>query len=211
MQVQTRPPIRTQHAYTHTHTRMHWWWCWGFSRVWWTQQNFALEKMDWPKHYSSEKVLVLMTYTELMNKKNNRGTAAHIQPIRCVGLYPYILYPPARIHVLKSLPNRIYKARVRNGVNCFEVIWKKPGDTRLHTTHTKSFFILPVEELALVYVFWFVVIIKWRTFLCNMTVFNSWCEVWLDIRQSLLVSCCEVRSGGAGGHRWRNKCITVRC
>ncbi|XP_055046384.2 flap endonuclease GEN homolog 1 [Misgurnus anguillicaudatus] len=65
-------------------------------------QNFALEKMDWPKHYSSEKVLVLLTYTELMNRKHGRDTPAHIQPVR------------------------IYKARVRNGVSCFEVIWKKP-------------------------------------------------------------------------------------
>ncbi|XP_065129561.1 flap endonuclease GEN homolog 1 [Paramisgurnus dabryanus] len=65
-------------------------------------QNFALEKMDWPRHYSSEKVLVLMTYTELMNRKHGRDTPALIQPVR------------------------IYKARVRNGVSCFEVIWKKP-------------------------------------------------------------------------------------
>ncbi|KAI2665669.1 hypothetical protein H4Q32_022021 [Labeo rohita] len=65
-------------------------------------QTFALEKMDWPKHYSSEKVLVLMTYTELMNRKHGRDSQAQIQPIR------------------------IYKPRVRNGVSCFEVIWKKP-------------------------------------------------------------------------------------
>ncbi|KTF79182.1 hypothetical protein cypCar_00046941, partial [Cyprinus carpio] len=65
-------------------------------------QKFALEKMDWPKHYSSEKLLVLMTYTELMNRKHGRDSQAQIQPIR------------------------IHKARVRNGVSCFEVIWKKP-------------------------------------------------------------------------------------
>ncbi|XP_073694944.1 flap endonuclease GEN homolog 1-like [Garra rufa] len=65
-------------------------------------QTFALEKMDWPKHYSSEKVLVLLTYTELMNRKHGRDSQAQIQPLR------------------------IYKARVRNGVSCFEVIWKKP-------------------------------------------------------------------------------------
>ncbi|XP_056604666.1 flap endonuclease GEN homolog 1 [Triplophysa dalaica] len=97
-------------------------------------QNFALEKMDWPKHYSSEKVLVLMTYTELMNKKHNRGTAAHIQPIR------------------------IYKARVRNGVNCFEVIWKKPDHyvfaegcdehTEVRTVEEESLFTLAYPHIV---------------------------------------------------------------
>ncbi|KAI7792003.1 putative flap endonuclease GEN-like protein 1, partial [Triplophysa rosa] len=97
-------------------------------------QNFALDKMDWPKHYSSEKVLVLMTYTELMNKKHNRDTAAHIQPIR------------------------IYKARVRNGVNCFEVIWKKPDhyvfaegcdeQTEVRTVEEESLFTLAYPHIV---------------------------------------------------------------
>uniref|UniRef100_A0AAY4EEQ3 Flap endonuclease GEN chromatin organization modifier domain-containing protein n=1 Tax=Denticeps clupeoides TaxID=299321 RepID=A0AAY4EEQ3_9TELE len=65
-------------------------------------QKFALDKMEWPKHYTSEKVLVLMTYTELMNRKHGRGTASQIHPVR------------------------IYKPRVRNGISCFEIIWKKP-------------------------------------------------------------------------------------
>lgn len=97
-------------------------------------QNFALEKMDWPKHYSSEKVLVLVTYTELMNKKHNRHTPAHIQPIR------------------------IYKARVRNGVNCFEVIWKKPDhyvfaegcdeQTEVRTVEEESLFTLAYPHIV---------------------------------------------------------------
>ncbi|KAJ8270526.1 hypothetical protein GJAV_G00115950 [Gymnothorax javanicus] len=65
-------------------------------------QNFALDKMGWPKSYTSEKVLVLMTYTEMMNRKCGRGNTAQIQPIR------------------------ILKNRVRSGIACFEVIWKKP-------------------------------------------------------------------------------------
>lgn len=65
-------------------------------------QEFALEKMDWPKHYSSEKLLTLMTYTEMMNRRLGRDSHTHMQPIR------------------------IYKARVRNGVSCLEVIWKTP-------------------------------------------------------------------------------------
>uniref|UniRef100_A0A8C9U436 Flap endonuclease GEN homolog 1 n=1 Tax=Scleropages formosus TaxID=113540 RepID=A0A8C9U436_SCLFO len=66
-------------------------------------QNFALDKMDWPKHYTSEKVLALMTYTEMTNIKCGKKTSSYLQPIR------------------------ICKSRVRNGVACFEIIWKKPG------------------------------------------------------------------------------------
>nr|XP_023662746.1 flap endonuclease GEN homolog 1 isoform X1 [Paramormyrops kingsleyae]XP_023662748.1 flap endonuclease GEN homolog 1 isoform X1 [Paramormyrops kingsleyae]XP_023662749.1 flap endonuclease GEN homolog 1 isoform X1 [Paramormyrops kingsleyae] len=65
-------------------------------------QNFALEKLEWPKHYTSEKVLVLMTYTEMMNIKCGRRTSSPIEPLR------------------------ICKTRVRNGIASFEIIWKKP-------------------------------------------------------------------------------------
>ncbi|XP_054877438.1 flap endonuclease GEN homolog 1 [Poeciliopsis prolifica] len=65
-------------------------------------QKFAYEKMEWPKHYTSEKVLILMTYTELMNKKDGRDVPSQITPIR------------------------ILKPRVRNSVACFEVIWNTP-------------------------------------------------------------------------------------
>ncbi|KAL7827756.1 hypothetical protein AOLI_G00309080 [Acnodon oligacanthus] len=65
-------------------------------------QTFAQDKMEWPKHYTSEKVLALMTYTELMNKRHGTEISAQIQPIR------------------------IYKRRIRNGISCFEVLWRKP-------------------------------------------------------------------------------------
>ncbi|KAG9334112.1 hypothetical protein JZ751_009147, partial [Albula glossodonta] len=65
-------------------------------------QNFASDKMEWPKSYTSEKVLVLMTYTEMMNRKYGRENTSQIQPMRVV------------------------KSRVRSGVACFEIIWKKP-------------------------------------------------------------------------------------
>lgn len=46
-------------------------------------QKFAFDKMEWPKHYTSEKVLVLMTYTELMNQKYRRDDAPpQVKPIR---------------------------------------------------------------------------------------------------------------------------------
>ncbi|XP_034018563.1 flap endonuclease GEN homolog 1 [Thalassophryne amazonica] len=65
-------------------------------------QKFAFDKMEWPKHYTSEKVLVLMTYTELINRKYRREMALQIKPLR------------------------ILKPRVRNGVACFEVAWSTP-------------------------------------------------------------------------------------
>ncbi|KAM4713326.1 flap endonuclease GEN homolog 1 [Anableps anableps] len=65
-------------------------------------QKFAYEKMEWPKHYTSEKVLVLMTYTELMNRKYRRDVPPQIKPVR------------------------ILKPRVRNAVACFEIIWSTP-------------------------------------------------------------------------------------
>ncbi|XP_028253394.1 flap endonuclease GEN homolog 1 [Parambassis ranga] len=65
-------------------------------------QKYAYDKMEWPKHYTSEKVLVLITYTELMNRKHRRDMSSQIKPIR------------------------ILKPRVRNAVACFEVIWGTP-------------------------------------------------------------------------------------
>ncbi|XP_040920548.1 flap endonuclease GEN homolog 1 [Toxotes jaculatrix] len=65
-------------------------------------QKFAHDKMEWPKHYTSEKVLVLMTYAELMNRKYGREMSSQIKPLR------------------------ILKPRVRNGIACFEVIWGTP-------------------------------------------------------------------------------------
>uniref|UniRef100_A0A8C6WVZ8 Flap endonuclease GEN homolog 1 n=1 Tax=Neogobius melanostomus TaxID=47308 RepID=A0A8C6WVZ8_9GOBI len=59
-------------------------------------QKFAYDKMEWPKHYTSEKILVLMTYTNLINKKYGKDVFI------------------------------ILKARVRNGVSCFEVLWTTP-------------------------------------------------------------------------------------
>ncbi|KAM4522460.1 flap endonuclease GEN homolog 1 [Odontesthes bonariensis] len=67
-----------------------------------SMQKFASDKMEWPQHYTSEKVLVLMTYTELMNRKYGRDVLPQIKPIR------------------------ILKPRVRNAVACFEVIWSTP-------------------------------------------------------------------------------------
>lgn len=45
-------------------------------------QKFAHDKMEWPKHYTSEKVLVLMTYAELMNRKYGREMSCQVKPLR---------------------------------------------------------------------------------------------------------------------------------
>ncbi|XP_030200270.1 flap endonuclease GEN homolog 1 isoform X1 [Gadus morhua] len=65
-------------------------------------QKFALLKMEWPKHYTSEKVLVLMTYTDLMNRICRKEASSQIKPLR------------------------ILKPRVRNGVACLEIVWSTP-------------------------------------------------------------------------------------
>ncbi|XP_070398918.1 flap endonuclease GEN homolog 1 isoform X1 [Nothobranchius furzeri] len=67
-----------------------------------SMQKFAYDKMEWPMHYTSEKVLALMTYAELMSRKCGRDVESQIRPIR------------------------IFKLRVRNAVACFEVIWSTP-------------------------------------------------------------------------------------
>ncbi|XP_056150130.1 flap endonuclease GEN homolog 1 [Lampris incognitus] len=99
-------------------------------------QNFAYEKMEWPKHYTSEKVLVLMTYTELMNRKCGKGSPSLIKPLR------------------------IFKPRVRNAVPCFEVIWSTPenyvfpdgqpaeSQTEVTTVEKESLFSLAYPEIV---------------------------------------------------------------
>ncbi|KAG7251819.1 hypothetical protein CRUP_023971, partial [Coryphaenoides rupestris] len=64
------------------------------------KQNFAYQKMEWPKHYTSEKVLVLMTYTELMNRICRKEASSQIKPLRSA--------PPH----LVSLENRAFSSTV---------------------------------------------------------------------------------------------------
>ncbi|RVE55842.1 hypothetical protein OJAV_G00230120 [Oryzias javanicus] len=99
-------------------------------------QKYAYEKMEWPKHYTSEKVLVLMTYAELMNRKYGIDASSQIEPIRIV------------------------KSRVRNAVACFEVIWRTPehfvfpedrpaeDPLEVRTVEEESLFCLAFPELV---------------------------------------------------------------
>ncbi|XP_037669196.1 flap endonuclease GEN homolog 1 isoform X2 [Choloepus didactylus] len=65
-------------------------------------QRFTLEKMEWPNHYACEKLLVLLTHYDMIERKLGRRNSNQLQPIRIV------------------------KTRVRNGVHCFEIEWEKP-------------------------------------------------------------------------------------
>ncbi|XP_041044156.1 flap endonuclease GEN homolog 1 [Carcharodon carcharias] len=65
-------------------------------------QNFALDKMEWPRHYTCEKVLMLLSHHDMMERKLGKRDACHLQPISIV------------------------KTRIRNGVPCFEILWGKP-------------------------------------------------------------------------------------
>uniref|UniRef100_UPI00398E9278 flap endonuclease GEN homolog 1 n=1 Tax=Pristiophorus japonicus TaxID=55135 RepID=UPI00398E9278 len=65
-------------------------------------QNFALDKMEWPRHYTCEKVLTLLSHHDMTERKLGKRDPCHLQPI-C-----------------------IVKTRIRNGVPCFEILWEKP-------------------------------------------------------------------------------------
>ncbi|XP_072354935.1 flap endonuclease GEN homolog 1 isoform X1 [Scyliorhinus torazame] len=65
-------------------------------------QNFALDKMEWPRHYTCEKVLNLLSHHDMIERKLGKRDPCHLQPIRVV------------------------RTRIRNGIPCFEILWGKP-------------------------------------------------------------------------------------
>ncbi|XP_028928497.1 flap endonuclease GEN homolog 1 isoform X2 [Ornithorhynchus anatinus] len=65
-------------------------------------QRFASEKMEWPKHYTCEKLLVLLTHYDMIERKFGRKNPFQMQA------------------------KRIIKTRIRNGIRCFEIEWQKP-------------------------------------------------------------------------------------
>ncbi|XP_046517533.1 flap endonuclease GEN homolog 1 [Equus quagga] len=99
-------------------------------------QRFTLEKMEWPNHYACEKLLVLLTRYDMIERKLGRRNSNQLQPIRIV------------------------KTRVRNGVHCFEVEWEKPehyaiedkyGELVLQTIEEKSLFEAAYPEIVAIY------------------------------------------------------------
>ncbi|XP_048387358.2 flap endonuclease GEN homolog 1 [Stegostoma tigrinum] len=75
-------------------------------------QNFALDKMEWPRHYTCEKVLMLLSHHDMMERKLGRIDPCHLQPISIV------------------------KTRIRNGIPCFEILW---GKTEHYVTSSDQF------------------------------------------------------------------------
>ncbi|XP_074051156.1 flap endonuclease GEN homolog 1 isoform X2 [Macrotis lagotis] len=65
-------------------------------------QIFALEKMEWPRPYACQKLMVLLTHHDMSERMSGRLAPGQLQPVR------------------------ITRTRVRNGRPCFEVQWKKP-------------------------------------------------------------------------------------
>ncbi|XP_034856524.1 flap endonuclease GEN homolog 1 isoform X1 [Mirounga leonina] len=99
-------------------------------------QRFTLEKMEWPNHYACEKLLVLLTHYDMIERKLGRRNSNQLQPIR------------------------ILKTRIRNGIHCFEIEWEKPehyaledkhGELVLQTIEEESLFEAAYPEIVAVY------------------------------------------------------------
>ncbi|KAM4043263.1 LOW QUALITY PROTEIN: flap endonuclease GEN homolog 1 [Anomaloglossus baeobatrachus] len=88
-------------------------------------QNFALERMEWPKHYSSEKVLILLTYYDMHERKAGRIHDAQLQAVRIV------------------------KTRIRNGIPCLEIEWVKPVGYVFPDDHPPDAPLVTIEEESL--------------------------------------------------------------
>ncbi|XP_042536778.1 flap endonuclease GEN homolog 1 [Dipodomys spectabilis] len=88
-------------------------------------QRFTLEKMEWPNHYACEKLLVLLTRYDMIERKLGRKNSNQLQPIRIV------------------------KPRIRNGVRCFEIEWEKPEHYAIEEKQPGELGLLTVEEESL--------------------------------------------------------------
>ncbi|KAE8605155.1 hypothetical protein XENTR_v10014992 [Xenopus tropicalis] len=88
-------------------------------------QNFTAERMDWPRHYSCEKLLVLLTYYDMNERKAGRENGAQLQAVRIV------------------------KTRIRNGSPCFEIEWVKPDSYAFADDHPAESPLVTIEEESL--------------------------------------------------------------
>lgn len=92
--------------------------------------------MEWPNHYACEKLLVLLTHFDMIERKLGERNSNQLQPIRIV------------------------KNRIRNGIRCFEIEWEKPehytiedehGELSLQTIEEESLFEAAFPEIVAVY------------------------------------------------------------
>ncbi|NXI01468.1 GEN endonuclease, partial [Pachycephala philippinensis] len=89
------------------------------------QQIFASEKMEWPKHYACKKLLALLTRYDMIQRKSGCIDSKQLQAIRIV------------------------KARVKNGIPCFEIEWQKPEHYVDPEDEPVELFVVTVEEESL--------------------------------------------------------------
>nr|XP_004663841.2 flap endonuclease GEN homolog 1 [Jaculus jaculus]XP_045006939.1 flap endonuclease GEN homolog 1 [Jaculus jaculus]XP_045006940.1 flap endonuclease GEN homolog 1 [Jaculus jaculus]XP_045006941.1 flap endonuclease GEN homolog 1 [Jaculus jaculus] len=88
-------------------------------------QRFTLEKMEWPNHYACEKLLVLLTRYDMIERKLGRKNSNQLQPIRIV------------------------KPRIRSGVHCLEIEWEKPEHFTMEDKQPGELILLTIEEESL--------------------------------------------------------------
>ncbi|NXN85291.1 GEN endonuclease, partial [Bombycilla garrulus] len=88
-------------------------------------QLFASEKMEWAKHYACKKLLALLTLYDMIQRKSGYMDSKQLQPIRIV------------------------KARVKNGIPCFEIEWQKPEHYVDPEDEPVGLFVVTVEEESL--------------------------------------------------------------
>nr|XP_003473196.2 flap endonuclease GEN homolog 1 [Cavia porcellus] len=96
-------------------------------------QRFALEKMEWPNPYACEKLLVLLSHYDMIERKLGRRNSKQLQPVRIV------------------------KPRIRNGVHCFEIEWEMPEHFAVEhgelivTVEVESLFEAAYPEIVAIY------------------------------------------------------------
>ncbi|XP_068793229.1 flap endonuclease GEN homolog 1 isoform X1 [Struthio camelus] len=88
-------------------------------------QRFAFEKMEWTKHYACKKLLVLLTWYDMTQRKSGYIDSKQLQAIRIV------------------------KTRVKNGIPCFEIQWQKPEHYVDAEDQPVESFVVTVEEESL--------------------------------------------------------------
>ncbi|KAM4771210.1 flap endonuclease GEN homolog 1 [Rhinophrynus dorsalis] len=85
-------------------------------------QNFTADRMEWPKHYACEKLLALLTYYDMNERKAGREHSTQLQALRIV------------------------KTRIKNGIPCFEIEWMKPDGFVFPSDHPPESLPVTIEE-----------------------------------------------------------------
>ncbi|KAM8952709.1 flap endonuclease GEN homolog 1 [Pelodytes ibericus] len=88
-------------------------------------QNYTLDRMEWPRHYACEKLLALLTYFDMNERRLGRRQETQLQAIRIV------------------------KTRIRNGIPCFEIEWVTPDSYVFADDHPSDTPLVSVEEESL--------------------------------------------------------------